>query len=144
MSFVDRNVLEWLIYLPMLTAAVLIVVPASQKTLARAVGVGSGALLMVASAYVFIAFDYSQGAETLQLVSVMPWIKQVGIDFRLGVDGIGALMVLLTGIVTVTGAVIAANVDRDVKKYYILLFVLITGAYGTFTSIDLFFYGWRA
>ena len=140
MSFVDRNVLEWLIYLPMLTAAVLIVVPASQKTLARAIGVGSGALLMVASAYVFIAFDYSQGAETFQLVSVMPWIEQVGIDFRLGVDGIGALMVLLTGIVTVTGAVIAANVDRDAKNYYILLFVLIAGVYGTFTSLDLFFF----
>ena len=140
MSFVDRNVLEWLIYLPMLTAAVLVVVPASQKTLAREIGVGSGALLMVASAYVFIAFDYSQGAETFQLISVLPWIEQVGIDFRLGVDGIGALMVLLTGIVTVTGAMIAANVDRDAKNYYILLFVLIAGVYGTFTSLDLFFF----
>ena len=139
MSFAERHVLEWLIYLPMLTAAVLVAIPAAWRTLARWVGVGSGALLMVGSAWVFIAFDYSAGAETFQLIKVYTWLESVGIDFRLGVDGIAAPMILLTGIVALTGSVIAANVDRDAKNYYILLFVLIAGVYGTFASIDLFF-----
>jgi len=139
MSYAERHVLEWLVYLPLLTAAALLAVPPARRTLTRAIGVGSGAVLMAGSAYVFIAFDYSAGAETFQLVRVYPWIESVGIDFRLGVDGIAAPMVLLTGIVALTGAVIAANVERDAKGYYILLFVLIGGVYGTFTSTDLFF-----
>lgn len=140
MSYADRHVLESLIYLPMLSAVLLMVVPSARRTLIRAIGIGSGALLMAGSAYVFIVFDHSNGAETFQLIRVYPWLSQVGIDFRLGVDGVAALMVLLTGIVSVTGAVVAANVEREPKNYYILLFVLIAGVYGTFASLDLFFF----
>ena len=139
MSFAEQHALAGLILLPMLTAAVLVVVPAAWLTLTRWIGVGSGALLMIGSAWVFVNFDYSAGADTFQLIKVYTWLESVGIDFRLGVDGIAAPMVLLTGIVALTGAVIAANEGRDAKNYYILLFVLIAGVYGTFASIDLFF-----
>ena len=136
----EQRILEWLIYLPMLTAGVLIAVPAGARTLARSVGVASGALLMAGSAWVFVAFDHSAGAATFQMVKVYPWLESVGIDFRLGVDGVAAPMILLTGIVALTGAIIAANVERDAKAYYVLLFVLIAGVYGTFASLDLFFF----
>ena len=140
MSYAETYVLETLIYLPMLTAVVLLAVPVAWTTLARAIGIGAGALLMVGSAYVFIVFDHAAGADEFQMLRTYPWLETVGIDFRLGVDGIAALMVLLTGIVSFTGAIIAANVERDAKNYYILLFVLIAGVYGTFVSIDLFFF----
>ena len=52
MNYADRHVLESLIYLPMLSAVLLMVVPSGQRALIRAIGVGSGALLMVGSAYV--------------------------------------------------------------------------------------------
>ncbi len=136
----EQRLLEWLIYLPMLTAAALIALPASARTLTRGVSIASGALLMAGSAWVFIAFDYSAGGETFQMVKVYPWLQSVGIDFRLGVDGVAAPMILLTGIVALTGTVIAANVERDAKTYYVLLFVLIAGVYGTFASLDLFFF----
>lgn len=135
-----ERVLEWLIYLPMLTAAALVALPAAWRTLTRVLSIASGALLMAGSAWVFIAFDHSAGADTFQMVKVYPWIESVGIDFRLGVDGVAAPMILLTGIVALTGTVIAANVDRNAKAYYVLLFVLIAGVYGTFASLDLFFF----
>ncbi len=50
MSFAERHILEWLIYLPMLTAVVLVALPAAWRSAARWVGVGSGALLMIGSA----------------------------------------------------------------------------------------------
>jgi len=49
-------------------------------------------------------------------------------------------MVLLTGIVSAAGTIVAANIQRDNKDYYILLFLLIAGVYGTFVSMDLFFF----
>ncbi len=135
-----EHILEALIYLPMLTAVALLVAPASWKSATRAIGVASGALLMAGSAYVFVEYDHGPDAPVFQMARTYPWLDTVGIAFRLGVDGVGALMVLLTGIVSLTGAVVAANVDREPKNYYILLFVLIAGVYGTFVSIDLFFF----
>ena len=138
MDYLERHVLETLIYLPALTAAVLVAVPLERRTLARWIGVGSGLALLVGSLFVFFAFDRS--VTDFQLQRTYPWLEQLGIDFRLGVDGVAVLMVLLTGIVSFTGTIIAANVDREAKNYYVLLFVLIAGVYGTFVSIDLFFF----
>ncbi|MCH7481324.1 MAG: NADH-quinone oxidoreductase subunit M [Chloroflexi bacterium] len=138
MSFAERHVLETLVYLPMLTAAVLVMLPFGWRALARWISIGSALALLLASLYVFFVFDRS--AEGFQLVRVLPWFEPLGIDFRLGVDGLAVLMVLLTGIVAFSGAIIAANVERETKSYYVLLFILIAGVYGTFVSIDLFFF----
>ena len=125
MSFAERHVLETLVYLPMLTAAVLVMLPFGWRALARWISIGSALALLLASLYVFFVFDRS--AEGFQLVRVLPWFEPLGIDFRLGVDGLAVLMVLLTGIVAFSGAIIAANVERETKSYYVLLFTLIAG-----------------
>jgi NADH-quinone oxidoreductase subunit M len=139
MSYFERHVLETLIYLPMLAALVLVFVPRPQKTLIRWISIGSGLALLVMSLYAFAAFDYD-GGERFQLQRSYPWLDQLGIAFAMGIDGIAAPMVLLTGIVSLAGTVVAANIQRDNKDYYILLFLLIAGVYGTFVSMDLFFF----
>jgi len=139
MDYFDRHVLETLIYLPMLAALVLVFVPRERKQTVRVLGIATGVGMFALSAYAFAAFDYSEGAR-FQLVRVYPWLELLGIEFALGVDGIGAPMVLLTGVVSLAAVIIAANVERDNKDYYILLFVLIAGVFGTFVSVDLFFF----
>ena len=139
MSYAERHVLETLIYLPMLAALVLVFVPREQKRLVRVLSIAAGLALLGMSAFVFAAFDYGDG-PTFRMLREYPWLEQLGISFALGVDGIATPMVLLTGIVAAAGVVIAANVERDNKDYYILLFTLIAGVYGTFVSLDLFFF----
>ena len=139
MSYFERHVLETLIYLPMLAALVLVFIPRPQKTLIRWISVGSGLALLVMSLYAFVAFDYD-GAARFQLQRAYPWLEALGIEFALGIDGIAAPMVLLTGIVSAAGTIVAANIQRDNKDHYILLFLLIAGVYGTFVSMDLFFF----
>jgi NADH-quinone oxidoreductase subunit M len=139
MSYFETHVLESLIYLPMLVVVALVLIPGRYQTVVRWTGVGAGLLLLVGSIYAFWVFDYGADAETFQLIRVYPWVEQLGIDFRLGVDGIGVLMVLLTGIVSFASAIIALRRDDDQKPYYLLLYLLIAGVYGTFVSIDLFF-----
>lgn len=136
----DRYILEILIFLPVLTAVVLMVLPAAWVSVIRGVSISVGALLMIASAYVFVGFDQGLSANNFQFVKEYEWLEGIGIGFSLGVDGIAALMVLLTGIVSVTGLLVATNVSKEPKNYYILLFALIAGVYGTFVSIDLFFF----
>ncbi len=62
-----------------------------------------------------------------------------GITLALGVDGISALMVLLTGIVMFTGVLVSWNVTHRPKDFFILYFLLLSGVFGVFVSLDLFF-----
>ena len=62
-----------------------------------------------------------------------------GITLALGVDGISALMVLLTGIVMFTGVLVSWNVTHRSKDFFILYFLLLSGVFGVFVSLDLFF-----
>ena len=61
------------------------------------------------------------------------------IALKLGVDGISALMVLLTGIVMFTGVLVSWNVTHRSKDFFILYFLLLSGVFGVFVSLDLFF-----
>ena len=48
-------------------------------------------------------------------------------------------MVLLTGIVMFTGVVMSWSIEKRLKEYFFLFMILLTGVYGTFVSLDLFF-----
>ena len=138
MSYVDRHILENLIYLPVLTAAVLILVPRQRQELVRRIAVASSTLLLAGSLYVFVAFDFSEGG--FQMGRTYPWLDQLGIDFRLAVDGLAVPMVLLTGVVAFTGTLMSWNITRTSKNFFILFYLLVGGVYGTFVSLDLFFF----
>ena len=140
MGYFEDHILETLIYLSMLTPAVLMLVPRQQAQWVRVIAVGSGTLLLAGSLFVFVAFDHGAGAESYQMMRTYPWLDQLGIDFRLAVDGIAATMVLLTGVVIFTGSIISWNVERVNKNFFILLYLLVAGVYGTFVSMDLFFF----
>ena len=140
MDYFDRHVLETLIYVPMLTAVLLVAVPRERQQWVRGIAAAAGTLLLAGSLYVFVAFDHTSGAEPFQMQRTYVWLDQLGIDFRLAVDGLAVPMVLLTGVVVFTGTLISWNIARDNKNFYVLLFLLVAGVYGTFVSIDLFFF----
>ena len=69
----------------------------------------------------------------------LPGTGSHGIALKLGVDGISALMVLLTGIVMFTGVLVSWSVTHRSKDFFILYFLLLAGVFGVFVSLDLFF-----
>ena len=69
----------------------------------------------------------------------VPGTDSHGIALKLGVDGISALMVMLTGIVMFTGVLVSWNVTHRSKDFFILYFLLLAGVFGVFVSLDLFF-----
>ena len=70
-----------------------IAVAALPKDLSRLLGLGVALATLVVGAVVAVRFDPDQG---MQLNENWTWIKQFGVHFALGVDGLGLLMVLLT------------------------------------------------
>ena len=95
----------------------------------------------------FGLFDRSEGAARFQLVERLDWIPgetfQAG--YLMGVDGLSAPMVALTGILGLCAVFASWRIEDRVKEHYIWLLVLQTSVMGVFTSLDLllFFLFWE-
>ena len=145
METFDRHVLFLLIVLPLIGAGVLLFVPAQRPGIVRWVSTILSFVVMLLGFYVFGLYDHDAGGY--QFVRAWPWLEILGpwpfgdrgITLSLGVDGISAMMTLLTGIVMFTGTLISWNIADRNKDFFILYFMLLSGVFGVFVSLDLFF-----
>ena len=133
------------LFLPLITAAVLVGVPDSRKDIVRYISVTVGAVLFAMSVFIFFAYEVDHGGG-YQFFIRYDWLENVaflgphGISLALGLDGISAPMVLLTGVVAFGGTLISWKIEHHNKDFFILFWVLVAGVYGTFESLDLFFF----
>jgi NADH-quinone oxidoreductase subunit M len=137
-AFLHSWVLTLILAVPCVAAALLFLVPAGNKRLVRALGVGSALLTSVLAA--FVVWQYDQQAAGFQFLQRVPWVPSLGISFQVGVDGMSVAMVLLTTIVFLAGALVSCGIETRVKDFYILLCALVAGVFGVFVSLDLFFF----
>jgi NADH-quinone oxidoreductase subunit M len=66
------------------------------------------------------------------------WLPSLGISYHVGIDGINAPLVLLTGVVMFTGVLISWGIDDRPREFFAFLFILATGVFGVFVALDLF------
>lgn len=66
------------------------------------------------------------------------WIPQLGVRFHLGADGLGLVLLLLTGIVAIAGVLFSWNVERRQRAFFAYYMTIIGGVYGVFLSRDAF------
>jgi len=89
---------------------------------------------------------YKVGQSGFQLIERADWIKGLGVQYQMGVDGISLLLVLLT---TLLGALAILSsftaVTERVKEYMACLLILQTGMIGVFFALDivLFYVFWE-
>jgi NADH-quinone oxidoreductase subunit M len=129
---------------PLLAALILFFIPSNQKMLVRYVSAFFAAIMLGTSIYIFTAFQLSGGELQMRLhwvwVENVAFLKKDGISLYLGVDGISATMALLTGIVAFAGMLTSWKLEYRNKDFFILFWILLAGVYGTFFSLDLFFF----
>ncbi len=75
---------------------------------------------------------------TMGLVEQHAWAPSLGIDYHLGVDGLGALMLVLSAIVTLMSMDAAHRVHSQPALYFALVLLLEAGLFGTFTALNFF------
>ena len=112
----------------------------------------AAAIAVVDFALAIIAFAiYDIGAGGIQLVDRFSnWIPGLGDDgfavqYLLGIDGLSAPLVLLTGLLGLVAVLASWHIQLRVREYFIWLLALQTGVMGVFTSLDflLFFLFWE-
>ncbi|MCE2499521.1 MAG: NADH-quinone oxidoreductase subunit M [Dehalococcoidia bacterium] len=100
---------------------------------------------LVLSVIVFVLFR--PGGDQFQLVDRFDWISTdtVHASYLLGVDGISAPLVMLTGLLGLCAVFVSFHISHRVREYFIWLFVLQTAVLGVFTALDflLFFLFWE-
>ncbi|MGA2277858.1 MAG: NADH-quinone oxidoreductase subunit M [Terracidiphilus sp.] len=73
-----------------------------------------------------------------ELVERHAWAPSLGIEYHLGVDGLGALMLVLSAIVTLMSVDAAHRVHHQPGLYFALVLVLEAGLFGSFTALNFF------
>jgi NADH-quinone oxidoreductase subunit M len=75
---------------------------------------------------------------SIGLVERAAWAPSLGIEYHLGVDGLGALMLLLSAIVTLMSVDAAHRVHHLPGLYFALVLTLEAGLFGSFTALNFF------
>ncbi len=66
------------------------------------------------------------------------WVPSLGISYSLGVDGLSAPMLLLTGLVAVAGVLISWKIEDRTREFMAFFMLLVAGVLGVFVATDLF------
>ena len=129
-------ILSAIVFIPIVTALILLMMPEDRKDEVRVTALAASVIALILSIWVYFSYDIAQGGY--QFVEKYDWLPALGISFHVGVDGMNAPLVLLTGIVMFTGVLISWKIDDRPREFFAFLFILATGVFGVFVTLDLF------
>ncbi|HVZ85192.1 MAG TPA: NADH-quinone oxidoreductase subunit M [Terracidiphilus sp.] len=125
--------LTLLIVLPVIGAVAALLAGKHARTVAMLTTLASLAVTLLV--WTKLPADGSMG-----LVERWDWAPSLGIQYHLGVDGLSALMLVLSAIVTLMSIDAAHRVHHQPNLYFALVLLLESGLFGTFTALN--FYHW--
>ncbi len=125
------------LFIPLLFALVLMLVPSRNTSMHRYIAAGGSIVTFLVSFALWLGFDKANPG--FQFVTNAPWISSLDIGFRFGVDGMSVLLVLLTTFIMPIAILSSWGPVRDREKlYYVMLLILEFGLIGVFASLDTF------
>ena len=141
------GLLTAVVFLP-LAGAALIAIFVRRDTTVRWVAGAVSLVELVLSIAVFVLYDSSSTASRYQLVDRFDgWIpvERFPVEYFLGIDGLSAPLVLLTGLLGMVAVFASWSIRDRVRHYFVWLLVLQTAVMGVFTALDffLFFLFWE-
>ncbi len=129
-------ILSVIVFTPILAGLIILMIPAERKTEVRVTALAAALFALILSTWVYIAYD--QAAGGYQFIEKYSWLPQLGISYQVGVNGMNAPLVLLTGVVMFTGVLISWGIEDRPREFFAFLFILATGVFGVFVAQDLF------
>ena len=129
-------IITLLTLLPLVGGLIVIGLGADKKQLARWLSLGfSFASLALA---LTVWFQFKPASGELQFEEQHVWIPTLAVQYHVGVDGLGLLMVLLSAIIVPMSLLASWKIEERVPIYFALILLLQAGLFGTFTALNFF------
>jgi NADH-quinone oxidoreductase subunit M len=128
--------LSVIVFTPLISALIILLYKQDHKKAIRVTALSAAVLALILSIWVYFTYDKAVGGY--QFIEKYNWMPMLGISLHFGVDGMSAPLVLLTGIVMVTGVMISWGLEDRPREFFAFLFILASGVFGVFASLDLF------
>ena len=147
LGFIGAHVLSILTFLPLLGLVAIFIAHlvgyTDDKKLRLMTVVIMGVNLILA-AWLYARFDPAlskiDGNDGYQFIEHVVWIRSLNVEYFIGVDGISISMVFLTALISFVGALASFSVHSQLKGYFAMYCLLVTGMFGVFVSLDLFLF----
>ncbi len=93
------------------------------------------ALQLAWSLRVLLAFDPGDGG--MQMQESFTWVSSIGLDYRLGIDGLSLPLVLINAALTLVSAVCTRDISQRPRIYFALLLLISGAVNGAFLAENL-------
>ena len=134
------------VFLPAAGALVILLLVRGDRNI-RNLAVAVAVADLVLSLLVFGLFDRIDGSPRFQFIDKFAWIsgETFKASYFLGVDGLSAPMVALTGLLGLCAVLASWHITTRVREYFVWLLLLQTAVMGVFSALDLllFFFFWE-
>ncbi len=135
----ENNLLTYVIFSPLIGTLIILFLNRANHKAMRWVALLSTLFTFVLALLLFFRFDGSiAGFQFYQEVS---WIETIDVAYRVGVDGISLLLVMLTAFIMPISVLASwSGIKHRVKEYFVFLLLLEVGMIGVFLALDMFLF----
>lgn len=145
-------ILSILTFLPVIGMIITAFLPKDNIKVIRGVTVAVTGLQIIFAIMVWMNFNTAlpgiNDMKTYQFVERFSWIRisglpifgNIAIDYTMGIDGISVTMIILTALISFIGAIASFSVSKQIKGYFMMYLLLVTGMMGVFCALDFFLF----
>jgi NADH-quinone oxidoreductase subunit M len=101
---------------------------------ARWAALWTSLIVLALSVYLWVSFDTSQAGY--QFNEVLPWLSGLNVEYRMGVDGIGLFLILLTTFLSPIAILSSWSITKRVREFMIAFLLLEMMTVGMFCATD--------
>lgn len=132
----EAGLLSALVFLPLAAGLIVACFPERRGALAQRLALVASLACGVLA--VMAGMRFQTGNAGMQLVERWPWIPSIKVEYHLGIDGLGMLMIALTALVVPFAMAVCWGETRRSPLMFGLILWLQSGLFGAFTALNFF------
>lgn len=132
------HALSWMIFTPLIGMVIVAFIPRDKHQTIKWVSLIIASIPLLIGILLFFKFDRT--AVGPQFVEHYKWIKNLNVEYFVGVDGISFIMLLLSVLINWVSVLASWGINKQVKGYFAMLLLLHAAIIGVFVALDMFLF----